>query len=152
MIFMFIDYISKCGNKLAVHGLDAACRRALLIQQSVLSRKLERIFQNVEISRKIWISGFSENPEVLELGPSIPSSRHPEQIATLQMHLPLCCLRHSLSSSLHWGWASVNTHLCNCKSCLIIQKYLVATMSVTNDRKQKNWNNWMFQAESVRII
>lgn len=60
MIFIFFYYVSKCGNKLAVHGPDTTCRRALLSQQNVVfSRSLEQTFQNTEISHKIWIPEFS---------------------------------------------------------------------------------------------
>lgn len=92
MIFMFIDYISKCGNKLAVHGLNAACRRVLLIQQNVLSRELEWMFQNVEISCKIWISGFSwksRGPGARPQHPKQPPPRaggHSPDGSSLQCH------------------------------------------------------------------
>lgn len=150
--FMFIDYISKCGNKLAVHGLNAACRRVLLIQQNVLSRELEWMFQNVEISCKIWISGFSWKSRGPGARPQHPKQPPPRAGGHSPDGSSPCGHRCFLLSSPHWGWVSVNTHLCNCKSYIIIQKYLVAAMSMANDRKQKNWNNWMFPAESVRII
>ena len=117
MIFIFFDYVSKCGNKLAVHGPDTTCRHALLSQQNVVfSRNLEQTFQNTEISHKIWIPEFSWKSR----GPG--SQAQHSMAATTCSKQPLfwwifhsavistlCCLPGTEAA------LSVTTNLCNCK-------------------------------------